>query len=213
MVLIIPRFTAVLVTMLLLVTASVQAATVTFSTTLPLAAVANPASGAVTGANAVFNQNVTGSIFNQRRSPWDAANSTVPVGTGLYSSIRSSKAGFATVDFNFSSVMKQLSFVWGTPGPQNRIEFFLGGVSQFALFGNTIIGGNTAQGLSVGGTLSLLTKITGLTFDKVVFRAGKPALEFANLTTVAAVPLPAAGLLFLGALGGLMALRRRKMVI
>ena len=210
MMLTLPRITGIVAVVLMLATSAIQAATVTFSTTLPLTAVANPAAGAVTGASAVFNQNVTGTIVNQRRSPWDAANSSVSVATGLYSSIRSALPGLASVDFNFSSVMKELSFVWGTPGPQNRVEFFLGGISQFAFFGNTVISGNTAQGLSTGGTLSLLTKITGLTFDKVVFSAGRPALEFANLATVAVVPVPAAGLMLLGALGGLAALRRRK---
>lgn len=213
MVLTLPRFTAVLASLLLLASAAAQAATVSFSTTLPISAVANPLASGVTGATSVLAENVTGTFVNDRRSPWDATNSSVSVASGLYSSIRSTSAAPASVFFNFSSVMKDLSFVWGTPGPLNKIEFFLGSTSQYAFFGNTVIGGNSAQGLSLGGSLSVLTRITDLTFDKVVFSAGRPALEFANLTTIAAVPLPAAGLMLLGALAGLGAMRRRRAAI
>ena len=200
-----PRFTAVLAAVLLLATNGLQAATVTYSTILPTSAVANPLAGGLIGADAVLEQNVTGTIINNRRSPWDATNSTVPIATGLYSSIRSKSAVPASAFFTFASIRKELSFVWGTPGPLNKVEFFLDGLSQFAF------SGVAAQILSnPRGNKSIFTKISGLTFDKVVFTAGKPALEFANLRTVSAVPIPAAGLMLLGALGGLAALRRRK---
>ena len=199
-----PRFTAVLAAVLLLATNGLQAATVTYSTILPTSAVANPLASGVIGADAVFDQSATGTVA-KRRSPWDATNSTVPIATGLYSSIRSKSAVPASAFFTFASIRKELSFVWGTPGPLNKVEFFLDGLSQFAF------SGVAAQILSnPRGNNSIFTKISGLTFDKVVFTAGKPALEFANLRTVSAVPIPAAGLMLLGALGGLAALRRRK---
>lgn len=57
----------------------------------------------------------------------------------------------------------------------------------------------------------MFTQVSDVTFDRLVLSAGKPALEYANLR-VAAVPLPAGGLLLLGALAGIAALRRRKTV-
>lgn len=203
------KFSAVLTTVFLLAGMGAQAATVSFSTTLPNAAVANPLASGTFGT-ADLDENVTGTFVNERRSPWDATNSAVVVATGLYSSIRSTTATPATTYFSFTDVMKELSFVWGTPGPQNKVELFLGGISQYAFFGNTVIDGTSAQTLSAGGNLSILTTIADLRFDRLEFSAGKPALEFANLTTVAAVPLPAAGMMLLGALGCIAALRRRK---
>ena len=70
-----------------------------------------------------------------------------------------------------------------------------------------VLSGATPQ--TATGTLSVFTQVTDVTFDRLVFSAGKPALEYANLT-IAAVPLPAGGLLLLAALGGVAALRRRK---
>ena len=49
--------------------------------------------------------------------------------------------------------------------------------------------------------------ISGITFDEVTFSSGSNAFEYANL---AAVPLPAAGLVMLIALGGAAAAYRRR---
>ena len=61
----------------------------------------------------------------------------------------------------------------------------------------------------------MFTQVSDAGFDRLVFSAGKPALEYANLRVspqISAVPLPAGGLLLLGALAGIAALRRRKTV-
>ena len=206
MLLSLPRFSTALAVILMLAGATAQATTVTLSTTLPTTAVANPIASGTIGA-AVLAQNVTGTIVNDRRSPWDATNSTLnpTAATSLYSAIRSSKKfTLASAIFDFTTAQKELSFVWGTPGAQNKIEFFLNGVSQFVLFG----GG--AQTLSAGGSNSIFTTIADLSFDRVVLSADHRALEFANLRTVAIIPLPAGGLLLIGAIGGLAALRRRR---
>jgi hypothetical protein len=52
--------------------------------------------------------------------------------------------------------------------------------------------------------------ISDILFDRVVFRSTRNAFEFANVTTTAAVPLPAAGLLLMGALAGLRPVSRRR---
>jgi hypothetical protein len=183
-----------------------SAATVSYSTVLPVAASPNLIASGTLGPAAVLDQNVTGTILNQRRSPWDAANSLIDplLPTSVYSAIRSTTATPASAYFNFDTVMRGLSFVWGTPGPLNRVELFLNGVSQVVLIGSTPQGATGAQSVLVG--------ISDVGFDRLVFSAGKPALEYANLSAVAAVPLPAGGLLLLGAFGGIVALRRRKAV-
>ncbi|MDO9640871.1 MAG: hypothetical protein Q7J44_20255 [Pseudotabrizicola sp.] len=179
-----------------------SAATVTYSTTLPGMATPNLIANGTLGAAAVLDENVTGSILNQRASPWAAANSTLDplAATSVYSAIRSTTADLASAYFDFDTVMRGLSFVWGTPGPLNRAELFLGGVSQLVLTGAV------PQGQT--GALSVFTEVTGVTFDRLVFTAGKAALEYANLT-VAPVPLPAGLALLAGALLGLGLLRRR----
>ncbi len=197
------RLSGVLVAVLCIamVAGATNAATVSYSTVLPGVATVNLEASGTTGT-AVLDENVTGSILNQRSSPWAAANSGIDpnTSTAFYSAIRSTTGVPATAFFNFTTVMRELSFVWGTPGPLNRVELFLNGVSQLLLVGST------PQGAT--GTLSVLTMISDVRFDKLVFTAGKPALEYANLT-VAAVPLPAGGLMLLGALAGISTLRRR----
>jgi hypothetical protein len=173
-----------------------SAATITYSDSLPTAATPNPLATSHTGS---LVENVTGTIVNDRRSPWDAPNSTVSptAASAVYSAVRNGSAVF-----DFASDRVGLSLVWGTPGPRNVLELFLNGVSQLRLTGTDAVGPN-------GAAYSRFTAITDVRFDRAVFSAGNPAFEFSNLT-IAAVPLPAGGLLLIGALGGLMILRRRQ---
>jgi hypothetical protein len=182
-----------------------SAATVSYSTVLPVAASPNLIASGTTGV-ALLDENVFGTINNQRRSPWQALNSLVDptLASSVYSAIRSPNLTLASAFFNFATDRSGLNFVWGTPGKQNRIELFLDGVLQFSLTG--ALAQNTTGGLSV------LIDISDVRFDQLVFSADKRALEYANLAAVAAVPLPAGGLLLLGTLGGIAALRRRKAV-
>jgi hypothetical protein len=174
------------------------AATVSFSDSLPTAAQANPLASATAGASVSLVENVTGSIPQDRRSPWDATNSTLdPLAAGsVYSAVRNGSA-----IFDFATDQGELILVWGTPGVLNVLELFLNGVSQLRLTGTDALGPN-------GTSFSRLTTISDVRFDRVVFSAGNPAFEFANLT-LAAVPLPAGGLLLIGALGALALVRRR----
>ena len=101
----------------------------------------------------------------------------------------------------------------------------VGTVNQFLLkFGLTgvtftwLTGGNTATiATNVSGSITLDTVIAGLGSDTLKVAFGDPTQRRTNGRgtidlSVAAVPLPAGGLLLLGALGGIAALRRRKAV-
>ena len=179
--------------------AGVQAATVSFSA-LPGQALKNPAA-IITGT--VFEE-ATGSVGGIRRSPWESAGSAVNFNAAdaLYTSV---SAG-ATALYRFGGVRSTLSFVWGSPDTYNLLTFFLGkeAVDTVALRNGDPIAPATF------GTNSGLATITGIArggkFDAVAFSSGSNAFEYAN---VAAVPLPAAGVLMLGALAGLGLLRRR----
>ena len=165
------------------------AVTITQSAT-PLVAFSNPLADSFTGT---INENVTDpGLVPGRRSPWE--------GTALDGSVYSSITGTAT--YVFDSLRTSFSLVWGSPDSYNSLQFYNG---------NTLVA--TVLGSSIGGCCGFnvansSVKISGLQFDSVVFVSGTPAFEYANIS--AAVPLPAVGLLLIGGLAGLAALRRRK---
>lgn len=177
--------------------APAQSATVNYSTTLPTVAVANPTATSVT-AGATHFENVFGTITNVRRSVWQATNSTIDptASDAFYSAIQN---GAVTIEFG--QLMQQLSFVWGSPGRLNFVRLFNDGTEV------AMLGGATPQDAT--GPLTVLTTVTNVRFDAVSFEAGAPALEYANLSTIAVIPLPAGGLLLLGGLAALAIGRRR----
>jgi hypothetical protein len=188
--------------------APARAATIDYSLVLPTAATANPLATSTSGAGAAVAENVTGTIVNVRRSPWGAANSTLDenAATSVYSALyNASGTTPVSASFDFGGIFNRLSLVWGTPGPTNTLTLLLGGVAQV-----TMTGADAATLVtSAGGNRSVLLTLTGWKFDEMVIGADHRALEFANLQA-AVVPVPAAGLMLVTALGGLALMRRRK---
>lgn len=189
---------------LLLPQAPARAATVSYALTLPVAAAPNPLATSTAGAAVTLAENVTGTIVNDRRNPWDAPNSTLGVNDAgsVYSALRN-----GTASYDFGGVFRTLSFVWGTPGARNTLQLFLGSTEVLSLTGTGPVA------FSGNVNLSVLVTIAGLSFDSMIIGAGNPAFEIANLQArmPVAAPVPAAGLMLAGALlGGLAVLRRRK---
>lgn len=171
-----------------------SAATVTFGST-PTAAFLNPLADSTTGT--VF-ENTTGSIVGLKRSPWQFSTVDPDAADSFYTSV----SGSASATYSFAQLMGSVSFLWGSPDSFNNLELVLtaGGVS-------TVINGVEAQG-PISARQQYIT-ITDVVFDSLTFRSGGDAFEFANLEA-SPVPVPAAGLLLIGGLGMMAALRRRQ---
>lgn len=112
---------------------------------------------------------------------------------------------------NTSATTQTVGVTWGTV-LQGTLEF-LGGVAASWLNGQSA---TVAQGVT--GTFQISTVLAAGQTDtlrvvygdpKAIFENGKGNIDMA-VAAVAPVPLPAGGLLLLGALGGMAALRRRK---
>lgn len=112
-----------------------------------------------------------------------------------------------TMTFDLSS---SLSLLWGSPDSYNRLEFFLGGVSQGAIVPGTVFAGQTGNIVATRGAAVYVT-FSDVTFDSVV--ASSPtqaAFEFAGVvSSEVAVPEGGATLALLGSLMGGMVLVRR----
>lgn len=212
------RLTLALCTFSMAGISSATAITVTTSLDLPEFATANPSAASVSGNIPVLDEHVFGSVSSERKSPWDAPNSTVnfTLNTSLYSSIRTIDTTIgarASATYTFQTQMKAVSLVWGTVGVQNTISFFLNGLPvQWMGQDFTLTGAEIRNQLDLGTAPDLksaFVSVTNITFDELVFTAGRPAFEFANLT-VTPIPLPAGLPLLAAGLVALGLIRRRR---
>jgi len=162
------------------------AATLTFAAR-PATAFDNPLATSFTGSlveNVLGNFNPPNSI-----SPW--GNATQPYSTVVGEAIYKG--------FGMNTV---LSLVWGSVNTFNSIEFYNGATKV-----DTVVGSALAGCCGANNATNSLVTITTVGFTEFRMKSTQESFEYGNLK---AVPLPAGGVLLLGALGGIAALRRRK---
>jgi len=157
--------------------------------------------GSTPGPNPVFTsktgnvlENQVGSVAFKALSPF--------AGTAIADTPYNSVGARATGTYTFSSLRSTLKLIWGSVDAYNYIDFYRGGSKV-----DTLQGADDPAGKNRPLSQILASIVVSGGFDKVVLRSDRNAFEHAS---VAAVPVPAAGFLLVGALGGLAALRRRK---
>lgn len=175
-----------------------QSAVISWVTDVPAADTGVPSP--TTSVGTVY-QNLTGSVPNQYRSPWQG---TAMDGIGTYTSVQKDSYASYVFDTGYYAV----DFMWGSVDTYNGLEFYYQGNWVDALHGDDAQLSSVSNGL---GFIVASIMATGV-FDEVRFTSGSNAFEYANLT-VSAVPLPAALPLYgagLAALGFIGWRKRRK---
>jgi len=187
-------------TLALSLASAASAATLTWSA---LPAVAKP-NLLATSSGGQFLENDATDVVKVRKSPFI----DTPLAGSVYSSVGGTKEP-SFLSFALAELQGAISFVWGSPDPFNVIEFYRNG---------TLIDTATGGGLgNFGENIALPTVMIsdigdGDGFDTFVFRSKAPAFEFSTLKSIplSPVPVPAAGLMLLTAIGAVSFLRRRK---
>jgi hypothetical protein len=110
----------------------------------------------------------------------------------------------------FTTPQSYLSLLWGSIDTYNAIALYLNGVLQDTVTGQDLFNAGGLPAASGAAFVKIAESFNEVRFfsNYPGFGADTPAFEFSNV--VAAVPVPAGGLLLIGALGGLAVLRRRK---
>jgi hypothetical protein len=202
-----------------LVTGPALAATITNITNAPGSwqGVDPGQSLAITGTWTTAPAVVEGSVSGQYKSPFDPAGSGAPSGSALtnwqgidYYTVGSPGKQASPAIMTFTADQSYLSLLWGSIDSYNAIQFWLNGVLVDTVGGTEVLNAGATPSAS-GAALVRITE----TFDELRFFSNypnygndTPAFEFSHV--VATVPLPAGGVLLIGAFGALAALRRRK---
>jgi hypothetical protein len=109
----------------------------------------------------------------------------------------------------FSEKQSYLSLLWGSIDEYNSLAFYLNGVLQSTVTGGYLLANGGQPAASGAAFVKVAEDFNEIRFfSNYGLLKDQAAFEFSNV--VAAVPVPAGGLLLIGALGGLAALRRRK---
>lgn len=103
------------------------------------------------------------------------------------------------------SLTQSVSLLWGSPDADNRLDLFRGGVLVGSVGGNSFT--PTGSGASF---VTIMADDKSEFFDMLKFSTTGQTFEFSNVSTVAAVPLPASASLILTAIGGLAFFARRR---
>lgn len=151
---------------------------------------------------------VSGSESGEYRSPFEGS-AYADADFFTVGSPAPNEANAAFLTFNTARTM--LSLLWGSIDAYNGLIFFNGDAEVAQVGGQDVLN----AGANPEGLEAVFVSISGIgKFDSVLFISDyleqgdiRPAFEFSN---VAAVPLPAGGVLLLTALGGLAIARRRK---
>jgi hypothetical protein len=161
-----------------------------------------------TSSTPVYEGNTSGNDGNQR-TPYESAPNVFDLAATF-----NNVAGTGTATYDYGAAGRNsFSLMWGSPDAYNVLTFFDGAtqVGQFIGAANGLYPGATIIPLSNLGTTAsgFVNLVFSGFFTKVVFdnNPGTNSFEFAQVNTV---PLPAAGLLLFGALGGLGLMSRRR---
>lgn len=178
------------------------ATTVNYSTS-DIGSVTVPTANPILTTGTVF-ENVTGSIDNVRRNPYQTAFGADTCTTCKYTSVESN----SSASYTGLGSPSGLNVMWGSPDAgttRNVITFFNGLSSVFTITGAQVLAANS--GLTEGmGFITVLISNLPL-FDKVTFSdEGANAFEYAFRVSgneTPDVPLPGALILLMSGLAGM----------